>query len=444
MVSRFRQFITEHRLFDNGDNILVAVSGGIDSVVLCHLLFSCNFRFSIIHCNFKLRGEESEQDEIFVQKLAQFYKTPFFQEDFDVRNFTQTHKVSIQTAARQLRYGWFEHLARENSALILTGHHLSDQSETILFNLIRGTGIAGLHGIFPQKGYLIRPLLFATREEIADYANQNNLTWREDSSNESDKYRRNFIRHRVIPLLKELNPAFDETMNHTAGKMRAIEEIAHQTIAQKARKTVRKTDQDFRIHIDQLQTLSNPEMFLFHWIAPFGFSLTQAKAIIRSIKGQSGKLFESENYFLIKDRRDLIVDRKSKFTPPLSIPANTSEIRIDGTDYFFRHIPINEHTISSEKHIAALDRSKLVFPLLLRSWEAGDAFVPLGMKKRKKVSDFLIDEKIPLTVKKKVKVLLSKGEIIWVVGFRISNRFKIRPQTQFVFEIKTTGNLFVK
>lgn len=444
MIDRFINFIQEKELFDKESYVIVATSGGMDSVVLCHLLHKTGFNFGIAHCNFGLRGEESDQDELFVKKLAKKYKVPFYVKHFETNSYGKEEKISTQMAARILRYAWFDELVKtENAQKILTAHHSSDSVETILLNLVRGTGLPGLHGIKAKSGYISRPLLFTTKDEIMSVVEENQLNWREDSSNESTKYRRNFIRHKVIPLLKELNPNLEETFEDSIEKISLAEAVFMEKANEINNELLENiSDEKYRLEISKIRDRNNALIYLFEIVKKFQFNLQQCKDILSALEGESGKVFISPTHELVKDREYLFLTPK-KLNHFSSAHIEDGITKVENEDYslVFNTLPGENYAISSSTKIAALDKSKLKFPLEIRNWKDGDWFFPLGMNKKKKISDFLVDQKVPMSEKKDLKVLTSNSSIVWVIGYRIDNRYKITSQTTEVLEIKTNKDL---
>jgi len=439
MIELFQNYINEKELFTKESYVIAAVSGGLDSVCLCHLLHASGYKFAIAHCNFGLRGAESEQDQAFVNQLALTYQVPFFTKLFDTKIYAEQEKISIQMAARKLRYEWFEDLIKQQHAdYILTAHHKSDIAETLLLNLTRGTGIAGLHGIKPKHGLLIRPLLFATRNELLAYVNTNRLKWQEDSSNNSTKYKRNFLRHKVIPLLKELNPNFENTLEETIEKINLTEAVFNDQIEEYRNQYVQKEFDHWILTLANWTEKEQGKIILYELLKPFNFSYDQCSSILSVLHGSSGKVFDSFSHTLVKDRNSLVITVKKEVTPTLIIEHNTEKVQWGNEKITIQKLNSANYQINSHKNIAALDLDKISFPLELRSWHHGDYFIPLGMKHRKKISDFLIDSKIPVNLKEQVKVLVSQGEIVWVVGQRLDNRYKISPDTQNILEIQVT------
>lgn len=436
MLKKFKKFIKEERLFSNRDYVLLAVSGGIDSVVMCELFHQAKFRFALAHCNFQLRGDESKRDEILVKKMAKKYKVPFFSKKFLTSGYAKTRKISIQMAARELRYEWFEKIRQEKQMnYIAIATQLDDQTETLLINIIRGTGISGLHGIMSKTEKVIRPLLFVTRREILEFAALENLHWNEDSSNFSDKYVRNKIRHSVIPVLREINPALEQTISDTIEKIRDAEEIYHQRIEEKRKEILTHTKTlGALINIKKLLELTPIRTYLYEFLKPFAFNETVVNEIVSGLHDQPGKKFLSEKFCLIKDRDSLIIKElnRTQESPEESI-INMMTKRISSPVSLSFRTEEKKLEILKDNRYACLDYEKIKFPLILRQWKQGDSFVPLGMKGEKKISDFLIDKKIPSSEKEKFFVLVSFGQIVWVVGHRINERFKVNTRTKKMF-----------
>jgi tRNA(Ile)-lysidine synthase len=433
LLEKFIEYNSLHKLADAKKRILIAVSGGLDSVVLCGLFKHAGFQFAIAHCNFKLRGTESDADATFVHSLAEQYKAKFYSKEFDTKQYADAHKCSIQVAAREMRYAWFEELqATEKFDFIATAHHLNDNIETVLFNLAKGTGIKGLRGILPKHDKLIRPLLFAPREEIEAFAKQHNLSWREDSSNASDKYSRNFIRHNIVPLFKELNPSFETSF---ANNLNIFSELETQFDAhfRKVSKTLFFSKHgDVYIAIEALKKLSDRRTILFTYLQPHGFTSSQVDDILSGLNNNAGRQFFTDNARLIQDRKFLILTKGNAATASEHfIYDDISEILT--SDFVFTQIKLENKNSEIEKSpfIAMIDASKILYPLVLRRWKAGDYFYPIGMNnKKKKLKKFLTDIKLPLHEKEKVWVVESDKKIVWVVGLRLDERFKITEQTE--------------
>ncbi|MDJ1479291.1 tRNA lysidine(34) synthetase TilS [Cytophagaceae bacterium YF14B1] len=437
MLKKFLTYINEKTLFQPDEKVLLAVSGGMDSVVMLHLFYKAKLNFAVAHCNFGLRGEESDADEQFVKKLAKKYKVPFYSEQFDTEAFALQEKVSIQMAARVLRYEWFEGICKDNGfSVIATAHHLNDTLETVLFNLTKGTGIAGLHGIQSKNGRIARPLLFANREEIYEYVVENQLAWREDSSNQSSHYHRNLIRNEVIPLLKTINSNLEHTIEHTVDRVLAVEKIFLAEVEKTRVVVMRQEGGVTYINFEKLQAEIEPVIKLHELLKPFHFTYTQVNDIWQTLGAESGKQFDSPSYRLIKDRTELVITAKGlQSYIPATIDAENTQFQNEVISLSIQKVSASGFKIPSSPKIAALDLTTLKFPLKIRLWKQGDKFCPLGMKQKKKVSDFLIDEKVPVNIKERTYVLLSGEDIVWIVGMRIDDRFKLTKETTEVYQI---------
>lgn len=443
MIQQLISYIKEKELFKPQDKVLLAVSGGIDSVVMSTLFSEAGFDFAIAHCNFGLREEESDADEKFVRKLARKAKVDCHVKHFDTQQFAEDHSLSIQMAARELRYNWFEELAEaQGYQYIALAHHKGDLLETMLLNLTRGTGIAGLHGITPKRGRFIRPLLFASKDDIYAYVTENQLIWREDSSNASTKYYRNKIRHDVIPALQELNPKLEQTFQQTAEKVGAVERLFYRQADALRQKVLLPQGSDSLLQLQPVLDSTEPTLFLSELLNPWGFSYAQAKevlAVYREAPTVAGKVFDSPTHRLNLDRGQLVISPKSlQQYQSLEIEEGTESIDYAGWKLQFSAKPREGYRIKANRYLASLDKNKVKYPLKLRKWKAGDWFCPLGMNKKKKLSDFMIDEKIPLNLKERVFVLTSGESIVWVLGYRIDDRFKLTDKSTEVLEVKAT------
>ncbi|MGV3541384.1 MAG: tRNA lysidine(34) synthetase TilS [Rufibacter sp.] len=440
MLQKVLHYIDSHQLASPTTKILAAVSGGLDSVVLADVLHRLKFPFAVLHCNFGLRGEESDADELFVRKLAKQYDAPFYSEQFQTEAFAQQEGISIQMAARTLRYTWFEQMRQQlGYDVIATAHHQSDALETVLLNLTRGTGLAGLHGILPKNGHLIRPLLSLSKDDLYDWLVSKRLAWREDSSNESRKYGRNLIRHEVIPVLKKLNPNLDETFAHTLERLQGAEAVFLASFQEIRAKTQREENGATYLSIAPLQESPSPVVLLHELLKPFHFSYSQTQEIAAAFGSESGKTFTSPTHLLVKDRAELVITGKAleKFGS-VPLPENVTELQFGPYLAKIARKPAEGYKVPRSKDIAALDADLVKFPLKLRPWKQGDWFIPLGMNGKKKVSDLLIDKKVPANLKPDVWVLVSDASLTWVLGQQLDNRFKVTENTQEVLEITVT------
>jgi tRNA(Ile)-lysidine synthase len=435
-----RRFILDNQLFDPAtDQVLVAVSGGLDSVVLLDVLHSLGVPVAVAHCHFGLRGEESDADEEFVRKLAKKYAVPYFAEFFDTKGFAQQEGLSTQMAARVLRYQWFEQVRRSQGLdYVATAHHQRDAAETMLLNLTHGTGLSGLHGIPVRQGRVVRPLLGAAKDDLYDYVVAQHLVWREDSSNDSTLYQRNRLRHDVLPVLRELNPALDQTLQHTAERVRGAELLVQHLVDQTAQQARRDEADATYINIAVLQATPATAVLLHELLRPFHFSWLVTKDIVESFRAVSGKQFDSPTHRLVKDRDQLVITPKNlSGFGTYQWPEGQTELVVDGLRLTAKEHAAEGYAVPKAKDVAALDLDKLKFPLTLRRWREGDWFMPIGLKGKKKISDFLIDQKVPLNLKDQVLLLTAAdGKVVWVVGMRPDDRFKVTEETQRVLELR--------
>lgn len=417
---------------------LVAVSGGVDSVVLATLFYKAKLPFAMAHCNFKLRGKESDEDEQFVKQLAAGWGVPCYTTSFDTQVYAHAQGISIQMAARNLRYGWFEQLrAGKGFDFIATAHHQGDVAETILFNLVKGTGLDGLSGIASKTTTLIRPLHTTASEKIKTFAQAHHIAWRTDSSNASTKYGRNKIRHRVLPELNQLNPKATEAIARSGKRVAEANLFLNHSLQQIWPALVVQEGIHTRINLHVLTSIPGHTYVLFLLLKSKGFTYGLVESICNSINmGQSGKLFYAPGYVANIDRKTLLVSPQLDTLKTLHVPAPDEHLEVDGMQITTRTFPASNYKISADPHVLALDKDKLSFPLVIRGWQQGDSFVPLGMRGKKKLSDFMIDVKIPVNLKKQVRVVVSGNEIAGVLNHRPDNRFKITQATQTVFEIK--------
>ncbi|WP_396151851.1 tRNA lysidine(34) synthetase TilS [Flavobacterium sp.] len=432
MLLKFQNHLSTQFPFLQKAKMLIAVSGGLDSMVLLDLISKANIEFAVAHCNFQLRGDESDADENFVKSYCNENSIQSFFQKFDTKQFAEDEKVSIQVAARKLRYEWFyELLANENFDFVATAHHLDDQLETFLIHFSRGTGLDGLTGIPSQNDKIIRPLLHFSRAEIETFAKENNLKWREDSSNASDKYVRNKIRHHVVPILKELNPSFLDSFENTLQNLNQAQSLVEDASRIVYRKVVKDVDNQKKIDLNELLQLPNYQAYLYQWLMPFGFSAWQD--IYDLVEAQSGKQIFSEHFRLLKDRETLIIEPKSfKVSDEYFIQENQSQLNFPLKLSFCK---VDDITKSDSKTIF-VDAEKLKFPLQLRQWSEGDYFYPFGMLGKKKLSKFFKDEKISVIDKEKIWLLCSEKRIVWIVGKRMDDQFKVTENTQTILKIQ--------
>lgn len=437
MLKGFLAFVRKKKLLPQHGPTLLAVSGGVDSVVMSTLFHQAKLEFAVAHCNFGLRDVASDQDEAWVRALAQQYKVDFYAHSFDIPTYVRAQGVSIQMAARTLRYAWFQKLCTQYSfEKVATAHHGNDSLETVLLHLTKGTGIAGLHGILPAQGKYIRPLLFANKTEILKYAREAKLSWREDKSNHQDNYQRNLIRNQVVPWLKKLNPSLETTFQLTLERLSQVESIFNEQVATICQQMCHYQGKDYYMAVHAIQDKPWATVVAWELLKSFGFNFIQISNLLAH-KHPSGAMVETASHRLYVDRAHWIVTPCTEPNASLyTIDATTASLSVPPHELQCAHVPRASYTIVTSKKVAALDSAQLKFPLVVRKWQPGDAFYPLGMQHQKKLSDFLIDNKVPVPLKTQVWVVTSSGTIVWVVGHRIDDRFKITASTQQVYEIR--------
>lgn len=444
MLTRFLNYIDDNQLFDPDSRILLAVSGGIDSVVMAHLFSRSKYSFGIAHCNFKLRGKESDLDEIFTAQLSEKFQVPFYKISFQTKDYSKQARLSIQMAARDLRYKWFDKIREDhNYDFIAVAHQRDDEIETFLINLLRGTGILGLHGILPKRDRIVRPLLFASRNDIEEYAMLHSLKFREDESNKEEKYLRNRIRHKIIPLLDKISPDALDNITASISKIRDAEKIYNETIRARKEELIKFSGHDYRLSIEAVRRLTPAKTWIYELLKDFGCTESLAGDIVELLDSEPGRLIAFERYILLRDRDELIIQEREGVKSDVDLPGiKEYHIREEDAE---TEIPlklsitrqsISKYVVSKEGSIAALDLGKLHFPLIIRKWKKGDYFYPLGMNSKKKLSDFFIDEKFSRFQKDKTWLLCSGDKIAWIIGKRIDDRFKITSTTRIVYQIK--------
>ncbi|RYJ45137.1 tRNA lysidine(34) synthetase TilS [Flavobacterium beibuense] len=434
MLLKLQKHLNQNLPFLQDKKLLLAISGGIDSMVLANLFQKLNYDITIAHCNFGLRGEESDGDENFIKDYATQNNIKIFVTHFDTNKYASDFKLSIQLAARQLRYNWFYDLMKEKQLdYLLTAHHLDDSLETFLINLSRGTGIEGLTGIPQQNDKIIRPLLPFSRYEIEEYAKENNISWREDSSNASNKYMRNKLRHDVVPVLKSLNPSFMDSFQDTLIHLQQTQSLAEDASVLVYKQVVTEKENQKLININELKRLPNYKAYLYQWLNPFGF--TAWDDIYELSDSQSGKLVLSDRYRLLKDREYLILEHiVEPVTNVYEIPEGITEI---SQPFHIRLISVNKTLKKIENNAIYVDAATLKFPLFARKCKEGDYFCPAGMKgQRKKVSKYFKDEKMSLSEKEKTWLLCSGDQVVWIINKRADERFKVTDQTTQILKIE--------
>ena len=441
MIQKISNHINSNLPFLKGKKLLVAISGGIDSVALTHLLSELDFNISLAHCNFNLRGKESDLDEDFVNKLGSKLEIPVFTTQFNTEVFAKENKQSTQIAARSLRYSWFQKLKKEHSFdYVLTAHHADDNLETFLINLTRGTGLEGLTGIPEINGRIVRPLLRFSRKEIFTFIKENKIDWREDKSNAQTKYIRNKIRHKVVPILKEINPSLLNTFAKTTEYLKESQHIIEDRIKKVTSEVLTIDKNTIAINIQKVEKLSNPKAYLYQLLKAYNF--TEWNDIYNLLYAQSGKQVLSKTHTLLKDRKSLVLFKNINSNNIETIFIQKNELEITKPI----HLKIENVIEKSRKNkeIIFIDTEKCVFPLQLRKWQNGDFFYPSGMSGKKKLSKYFKDEKFSLFEKLNTWLLCNNNnDIIWVVGHREDSRFEMTAQTNSLFKISLHHNLSV-
>lgn len=441
MIRKILTYIESNRLLTFEQPVIVGFSGGGDSVSLLYILNSLGYKCIAAHCNFHLREEESDRDENFCRKFTEEYHIIFEKNSFDAKSYATEKRISIEMAARDLRYRWFELIRKKyNAQAIAVAHHRDDSNETMLLNMIRGSGIRGLSGIRPKNGYIIRPLLSVDRKDLAEYLKSQHLSYITDSSNLSDEYIRNFIRLRLLPLMEKINPSVGTALARTAEHLADAERIYAQAIENAKKSFMKKTDDhEFCISINDIIRQQAPKTILYELLWPYGFTRQLSERVFHALTGESGKIFNApdSDFKLLKDRDYLIIYKQSDKAPELykieennnnydDLPINMSihKVKVD-----------NSFEINRSPYTATFDCDKIKFPLSLRKWKSGDWFIPFGMEGRKKLSDYFSDHKFSIPKKNKTWLLCCGEDIIWIVGERTDNRFRINNNTKYALII---------
>ena len=437
--AKVERFIHQHGLLTGKRPVLVGLSGGADSVALLGVLVQLGYPCQALHCNFHLRGEESDRDEVFAHRFADSLGVPFLKVDFDTTGYAAAHHESIEMAARSLRYRWFEEQRQAYDAeAIAVAHHRDDSVETLLMNLLRGSGLRGLGGIRPRNGQVVRPLLVVSRAEIEEWLKAQGWDYVTDSSNLSDAYTRNFIRLRVLPLLEQLNPAARETIARSAAHLSAAEQL-YEYMVEEARKAVFVTADS--LSIEALLRYPAPETLLYEWLRPYGFSRIVVSELFGALTGLSGKQFYSATHQVLKDRDRLYIapQREESAWQPVEIPVATGEFTQPLRLSCRLMVRTPDFQMERTADTAYFDADKLPDRLSLRLPQTGDWFVPFGMRGRKKLSDFFADQKMTRWEKSQQLLLCAGDSIIWVVGRRVDDRFRVEETTKIIFSVKKMG-----
>ncbi len=441
---KLKHIITGEKLWSNKDHLFLACSGGVDSVVLAHLLHAAGFSFELLHCNFNLRGEESMRDESFVRKLAVELNVSVFVKSFDTKSEMALLGMGVQEAARKFRYDWFSEMINSKNerglnALLLTAHHLNDQAETIAMNFFRGTGIAGMHGMSNKINHVVRPLLSISRKEILDYASLHSIIWAEDSSNDDVHYTRNLFRHDILPAVKKVFPAVETNLIANAKRFTEIEFLYRKQVEKIKGGLLEKNTVGWKIPVKKLMLTIPLDTMMFELFSPFGFTADQCIEIKKLFVASSGKSIQSSSHRVLRNRGWLLIDELNIVENQLVIiEAGMTLVSFgsNGLKISSFYTARDEGRRTGDKETAFIDANKISFPLILRPWKAGDYFYPLGMQKKKKISKFMTDIKMSKFEKEQQWVLESDKKIIWVVGKRIDDRFKIKSSTNTILFIE--------
>ncbi len=436
MQQKVQTYIENQQLLTSKARVIVGVSGGTDSMVLLHVLVSLGYDCVIAHCNFHLRMEESDRDEEFVRYLAKYMMLPYYKIDFDTTKYAEEQGISIEMAARDLRYNWFYELLQTLDAeAIAVAHHADDSIETMLMNLVRGTGLRGLTGIQPRNNKVVRPLLCCTRSELETYLVMHDLEHVEDSTNATIDYQRNKFRNEVLPLLEQINPSVRQTLYVSRERFEGSVAIYQQAIERIEEQVVERVDGLIKMNIGKIKEQAHIPTVMYELLYPFGFSPALIEQITVNLDGESGKTFYSDTHRLLKDRKYLIISSKAEISvDEYYITQPDAEITQPFDLQISTRTVTNGFRVSKTPDCIHVDAAKLTFPLQLRRWREGDTFSPFGMKQRKKVSDFFIDNKLSLIEKEQSWLLVSDNEIVWIVGRRMDNRFRVTDETKEVVE----------
>lgn len=447
LLANFKEYIQRENLFQATDRLLLAVSGGVDSVVLCALCRQAGFDFEMAHCNFQLRGTDSQRDEDFVKGLAAQYGVRLHVKKFDTAAYAAAEKKSIEEAARDLRYQWFYQLLQGNTehqpagTYILTAHHADDNIETVLMNFFRGTGIAGLRGMLPKQSKIVRPLLFARRTELEEFVQVNQLLFVTDHTNQENIYTRNFFRNKIIPLISEAYPGAAGNVFKNIQRFRDAALLYDQSIEIHKKKLMETRGNEIHIPVLKLKKTHALPTVLYEIIRLFGFTAHQTDEAVSLLTSETGKYIQSASHRIIKNRQWLIISpRQTTVADHILIEAGDRSVHFQNGVILLEQFINTAFKISNDQSMAQVDLALIQFPLLLRRWKQGDYFYPLGMQKKKKLSRFFSDQKLSLTQKENSWVIEMNKKIIWVVGMRIDDRFKVSATTTNILQIRLSQN----
>lgn len=440
LLDEFEKYVAENELFSHDDKLLLTVSGGVDSMVMMSLVAAAGYSFGVAHCNFQLRGRESEEDELLVEREAKCLGVQYYTKRFDTEGEMNRTGESMEMAARRLRYAWFRELCVEHGyTVIAIAHHINDSIETFFINMLRGTGLRGLTGINTQVGHVVRPLMFATRKDIHDYAVAHHIPFREDSSNRSTKYLRNKVRLGVVPMFREINPQFGTIMRRNISRLSQAQDFITSSMEIIKSQVLTENNGIFTLHVEKIDA-SLPRNFVIYEIlsAEYGFKGDIVDALCHALDGDAtGKRFYSREWVAVVDRGDIVVARiTDNDSCEVAVERNMIRAYAGGSVLYFQYCNIDFiDSYDLGDNVALIDADKLQFPLKLRRWRDGDWFVPLGMSGRKKISDYLIDKKVSMAEKGRQFVLVSGDDIVWVVGRRLDDRFCLDKATENVLKI---------
>ena len=434
----FKRFIDDNKLNTSKIKFLLAVSGGVDSIVLLSLFIKSKLNFSVCSCDFSLRGNEAKEDILLVKKICSDKKIKFFSKVFDTNKYSKSNKISIQMATRDLRYNWFKNLISDNSIdYLVTAHHSDDNYETIIFNLLKTTGYKGLIGIPHFNNKIIRPLINVEKKEIIDYAIKNKLVWREDKTNKENKYSRNIIRNKLIPIISKINPSFKKSILESSKRMDLVNKYIKSHLEIFKEKYVKRRKNYIEVKKNFIYDIDNFEIILLDYLSQFGFNYTQIILFINTLKTNSNKKFFADRYTLINDRKSFYIMN--------DLPEKITSLRVDkiqnfsvnSSDFSVEKYSIDSYKLNKRKRSAQLDFDKIKFPIEVRNYKSGEKFVPLGMRGSKKISSFLSDEKVSLIQKMNQLVIVDSNQnIIWLVKHQINENFKVDKMTKNVIEFE--------
>ena len=439
MYQKFLSYLQENINIQINSRILLTVSGGVDSMVMLDLFIKSGFNIGIAHCNFQLRGDDAMQDESFVTSFVEKHQLPFYNIRFQTKAYAAEKGISIQMAARELRYNWFDKIAEQNDyKYIATAHHQDDVMETFFVNILRKTGIRGLQGIKAKSGNIIRPMLFTPKNDILSYAKENRIPYREDISNHSDYYTRNYIRHHIIPVFRKLQDNFDEALSDTISILNQQESIYTAHVNEVKANIMTQQNELYTIDIHKLIQYPQAKTYLFEILYPFGFNASQIDNMMVTLEHESGKLFYAKDYTVLKDRDVLLIKPNTKQTKDRIIIKDAYQNNtMKQANLLFEIIPYTkDFKFDTNNQTAYFDADKIAYPLIIRPWKSGDTFVPFGMHGKKKLSDYFNDIKLSIFKKNETGILChSNGDILWLIGLRSDNRYRITSQTKNILKV---------